>query len=170
MKIDFYPYDFEYNLIGGIPYLYLFSKLLNGKKVCVINRYQPYFFAKINEVDKLVMEKKLKDLTVKNNPPALVTGWEIVEKELIGKKEKFWKIFANYPKAVPLIAKELEKMGISCYEKDILFVHRYLRDRRIIPLELASAEGAYLDNNYSLKVPIFKADKIIPAEKEVKPA
>src|SRR3989344_7799878 len=172
MKLEFYPYDFEYNLIDGIPYLYLFSKLLNGKKVCIINQYNPYLYAKFHEVDQKIIEKKLKELRLQNySELAFVTEFEILEKELIGKKEKFWKIQVNYPKAVPLIAKELENAGVSCYEKDILFVHRYLRDQGLIPLSLASAEGTYLekDSFKSLRVPVFKAEKVYPAEKATNP-
>lgn len=166
MQIQFYPYDFDYKVKDGKVYFYLYSKLENGDKVCVVHQYQPYFFAQVNDVDTEIVAGRLKKLKLgAKEELAEVVFWETVEKELLGKKERFWKIYANYPKAVPLLSKEIESWGIKCYEKDILFVHRYLRDNNITPLTLVQAEGSFSENA-ELRVPVFQAENVRDAGKE----
>lgn len=165
MQIHFFPYDFTYKIKDGKVHVYLFSKLEDGRKICVIQQHQPYFYAKIHNLNREELEKRLKDLTVEAKEPAKVTRWEIVEKELLGKKETFWKIYTNYPKAVPLISRELEGWGLNCYEKDILFVHRYLIDKQITPMTLVEAEGDFIEDK-EIRVPVFLAEKIKQHTKE----
>ena len=158
MKIHFYPYDFEYKVKDNKVLVYLYSKLEDNTKICVVNEYQPFFYAKTN--------LDLCDISIESSPlPAKVIKTEQVEKELLGKKQQFTKVTVNYPKAVPLIAKKLQEQGIHCYEKDILFIHRYLRDLNINPLTLTEAEGEF-KNNSSLRVPEFHATKIIDTGKQ----
>src|SRR3989344_2735181 len=166
MQIRFYPYDFEYQVKDGLVYVYLYSKLDNGAKICVLHQHQPYFFAQVQEVDKETVKKRLSQLAINSDhEQAKVVSVEEVEKELLGKKEKFLKIYANYPKAVPLLSKELESWGINCYEKDILFVHRYLRDTGITPMTLVQAEGEFSEKN-ELRVPTFLASRVEQLSKE----
>jgi len=104
MQLQFYPYDFEYKIRDKKVYVYLYSKLETGERICVMHQYQPYFFAQVHNLDKEAIENKLTNLTVENKSElAKVISWEVVEKELLGKKEQFWKIHVNYPQAVPLI-------------------------------------------------------------------
>jgi len=156
MKIQFYPYDFEYKVEDGLTYFYFYAKLKDGKKVIVKNSYQPYFYASQEGIDLDLFEKKLKGLQIDD---AKVVSWEEVEKELVGKKRKFYKIFVNYPKAVPVISKKLQALGVESYEKDILFVHRYLRDKNILPMSLVEAEGKYLEQE-EFKISVFLAEKV----------
>src|SRR3989344_4200621 len=166
MQIRFYPYDFEYQVKDGHVYVYLYSKLDNGAKICVLHEHQPFFFAKIHPIDLETIKKRLDQLVIKSErEEAKVVSVEEVEKELLGKKEKFLKIYVNYPKAVPLISKELESWGINCYEKDILFVHRYLRDLGITPMTLVQAEGEFSDKN-ELRVHTFIASRVDQLSKE----
>ena len=133
-----------------------------GERICVIHPHKPFFYAKVQDIDVQKLAEKLTDFQIESKyqlEAAKITGWEEVEKELQGKKEKFWKIYTNYPKAVPPISKELNLLGIECYEKDILFIHRYLRDNKITPMTLVKAEGEF-SKETKLRVPIFKAEKI----------
>src|SRR3989344_3806907 len=159
IKIKFYPYDFEYKISNNKPYLYLYSKIETGEKITIIHHYQPYFYASQNNINN-------------NNPnniePAKITKFQEIEKELLGKTQSFLKIYVNYPKAVPIIAKELESWGISCYEKDIIFVHRYLRDLKLTPMTLLEAEGE-LHNDLHLRTPLFLAENIQQISKETAP-
>ncbi len=172
MNIKFYPYDFDYKIKEGEVYIYLFSKLEGDqekqKKICVIQKYQPYFYAKIHDIDQEELQKKLQTLKIEDrNNEAKAIKWEEVEKELLGKKEKFWKIYVNYPQAVPLISKHLEACGVQCYEKDILFVHRYLRDLDLTPMTLINSEGDF-DHQFDpdLRIPAFLAKSIQQDSKE----
>src|SRR3989344_1912533 len=160
MKLRFYPYDFDYKRQQDKTIAYLYGKQENGTKVCVLHAHEPFFYAQAHDADKAVVEKKLKGLVLAaSEEPARIIRWAEAEKELLGKKQTFWKIFVNYPKAVPLIAEELQSWGLSCYEKDILFVHRYLRDTGVLPATLVEAEGEFADEP-SLRIPAFRAEKI----------
>src|SRR3989338_6223470 len=162
MKISFYPYDFDYRIKDGKVYVYLFGKLEAGGKICVIHEHRPYFFAQIKSIDT----KRFEEISINNHPePAKIVSWEIVEKEFLGKKEALWKMYVNYPKAVPLISKELQSWGIDCFEKDILFIHRYLRDLNITPFTLVEAEGEFKSNT-EMRVPVFHATSITQYSKE----
>lgn len=167
MDLHFYPLDFDYKVKDGRVLVYLYSKTDNGKKVCVIHPHQPFFYASIENVDTVALAEKLKILKVDGmDGPAQAVSWEEVEKELVGKKKKFLKIYTNYPKAVPIISKELHASGIECYEKDILFIYRYLRDMAITPMTLVKATGSY-GKEESLRIPAFFAEKIEQESKEV---
>jgi DNA polymerase, archaea type len=160
MQIKFYSYDFDYKIKDGQILVYLYSKLDTGKKVCVICPHEPYFYADVENIDKKELETRLKSLEVETKLElAKVTKWEKVEKELLGKNKKFWKIYVNYPKAVSIISKELDAWGVETYEKDILFVHRFLLDKNIVPMTLLKAEGEQVDDK-TMRVPVFLAKDI----------
>ncbi|MEK6845955.1 MAG: DNA-directed DNA polymerase, partial [Nanoarchaeota archaeon] len=149
-------------LKNGKVLVYLYGKLENGEQICVIHPHEPFFYAQVSEQDKETITKKLSSLSIENRPePAKITHWEEVEKELLGKKQKLWKLYTNYPKAVPMLSRELQSWEIETYERDILFTHRYLRDMGIIPTTLTSAEGE-LQKGTDLRVPIFLAQKVQP--------
>lgn len=167
MKLHFYPYDFEYKIKDNKTYLYLYSKLDSGKKICIMYHYDPYFYADIKNLNKELLLSKLNTLEIQDKNDILkITKIEETEKELLGKRKPFLKISVNYPKAVPLISKELSALGIECYEKDILYTHRVLKDLGIIPMMLTEAEGEYLPDNNHLLVPLFQAEKITSIKKE----
>ncbi|MDO8656920.1 MAG: DNA-directed DNA polymerase [Nanoarchaeota archaeon] len=169
MDLHFYPIDIDYKVKDDKVLVYLYGRLQNGQKICVIHAHQPFFYASIENIDIAALAEKLKILKIEApDGSAYAVSWEEVEKELIGKKKRFWKIYTNYPKAVPLISKDLQEAGIECYEKDILFIHRYLRDTGITPMTLVKAIGSY-GKEESLRIPAFFAEKIEQESKEVIP-
>ena len=145
MKLSFVAYDFEYVIEKEKVLVLLYGRSEKYGKVCVRVAYAPYFYATVPHGQNVqdVFERKLLNLSVSSGSQgvaARVLQFEIVKKELLGHVGDYYKIYTNYPKAVPLIAKEIEKQGVACYEKDILFVHRYLRDMRLVPGVLWEAE------------------------------
>jgi len=164
MQIQFYPYDFEYKVEDGSTYFYFYAKLGNEKKIIIKQQYQPYFYASLQDLDVDLLLEKLKNMQVDN---AKVISWKEVQMELLGKNISLYKIFVNYPKGVPLISKKLQSLGVECYEKDILFVHRYLRDNNILPMTLTEAGGEYSENS-PFRVPLFIAEKVSQQNKTIK--
>lgn len=160
MQLQFYPYDFEYKIEEGKTFFYYYGRTEDGKKVVVKHQYQPFFYAAASDLDKAKFEEKVLKLSLKAGlEPARVIRLELVERDLLGKKQEFYKLYANYPKAVPLLAKDIQTWGISTYERDILYVHRYLRDHHIIPMKLVSAEGNFVETKW-MRVPVFVAEKV----------
>jgi len=160
MELHFYPYDFEYKVEEGKTFFYFYGRTKDGQKVAVKHEYQPFFYASALGLDKKKFEERVLKLSLKAGiEPAQVVRIESVEKDLLGKKQEFYKVYANYPKAVPLLAKEIQTWGISCYEKDILYAHRYLRDHNITPMKEVVATGNYIQSPW-MRVPVFVADKV----------
>ena len=167
MELRFYPLDFDYKLKDGKVYVYLYGKTDSGHKICVRQEYQPYFYARLQGVDEELLLQRLPKLAVETTEgTAAVTSWEKVERELVGKKEPFLKIFVNFPKAVPPISRELESGGVQCHEKDILFIHRYLRDTGLTPMTLLQASGEFVEEK-KMRVPVFLASSVSQVSKEV---
>ncbi len=169
MRILFFPYDFQYRVKNSQTLVYLYGKDSEGKKICVIAEHPPFFYAKIT--DLRLVEDHLKNIKISlGSKEAFITHLEPVEKELLGIKQLFYKIFVNFPKAVPPVSKELEALGIKTFERDILFIHRFLRDTGILPFSSVEVEGNFLEDTkgkeeISAKIPIFLAKKITLAEK-----
>lgn len=166
MKLEFYPYDFEY-VIKEKVYLSLYSKTTAGKKVCVIFPYQPFFY--IDPVGKEInyLKSSLVSFAVEGKPEtARIISVDITEKEYFGKNKMFLKAYVNYPKAVPLLAKALEERGLRCYERDILFVQRFLRDNALSPMALTEAEGEYVEKE-GLCIPVFRAETMKPVSRDL---
>lgn len=160
MQLRFYPYDFDYKLKQGKVFMHLYSKLEDGTKICVVHEHFPAFFVSVKDIDTAKFKERLNNLSIADRTGiARASAWEEVEKELLGRKQKFWKITANYPKAVPLLAKELQSWGVDCYEKDIIFTHRYLRDTNIVPMTLIEAKGNFVEEE-GFSIPLFQATSV----------
>ena len=156
MKLTFFPYDFTYRVEEDKTYVYLFAKTPLNEKICVRHACEPYFYADPKHKEKI---KEL--ILVTKNETAKVTRIENVTKDLLGKEQPFFKIYANYPKAVPLLAKEIESWGTTCYERDILFTHRYLRDHELLPFVETSATGELEEHPLRpLRVPLYTLSAI----------
>jgi len=155
MKLQFYPYDFEYKVEGEKTYVYMFSKLEDNTKICVKHEYYAFFYA----------EKDIKIEIQDRDKIAKITHSEPIVMDLLGKKISLFKLYTNYPKAVPILAKELGFQGIKTYEQNIIFIHRYLRDFHITPMTLVEAEGEFLDST-KLRIPLFLAKNVTDLGKE----
>ncbi len=160
MEIIFYPLDFEYKTKDQSTLVYIYGKLDNGEKVCVVDTYSPYFYVRIEKVDLINLTERLHNLEIESKGfTAQVISLETIDKELLGKKEQFLKVRVNYPQSIPIISKELNAWGLETFEKDILFIHCYLRDKEITPMTKVKAEGKFVEDE-ELKVAKFLADKV----------
>jgi DNA polymerase, archaea type len=165
MEIQLLPLDFEYKVDEEKTYVYIYGKLEDNTKIAVKYNHQPYFYVDITKINTKELEEHLKKVEVEvYGKKAKVIEFKEVERELVGKKKKFWQIFANFPQAVPELAKNLENLGLKTYEKDITFIHRFLRDKNIVPATLLDVEGEFIEN--PLRIPLFEAKKISQISKE----
>ncbi|HIH10655.1 TPA: hypothetical protein HA241_00520 [Candidatus Woesearchaeota archaeon] len=166
MGITFYPLDFEYTVRDGKVFVLMYGALEQGGKVCVTVEHKPYFYAAVDGVDTQKLAQRLQTLRVMvGSSEEKVTHWEEVEKELLGQRKKLWKLYTSIPKAVPELARTLESWGLSTFEKDILFVHRFLRDCNITPAALVTAEGDFIVQE-RYRVPFFAAHSVEQVSKE----
>ena len=161
MHLTFYPIDFHYQMKEGKVWVFLWGKQEDGQQVCVRVLHHPFFFAQMEDIAP--WQEKLERLRIPlGTEEGKINGWEKTEKELLGEKKTFYKIFTNVPKAVPPLSKELESWGIPCLERDILFIHRFLRDKGIVPGTRTEAEGAFTEPQ-NRHIPVFMATLVLPA-------
>ncbi len=171
MKIKFSPYDFETKIKAKSTYIYLYGKLRDNTKICVVQAFQPYFYIKTKGIDLEKLEQRLTNIELKPSAESIetakVVSWEEVKKALLGKEELFWKIYVNSPRATYLISKELEKEGVDCYETDLPPIHRYLRDQNLTTMSLMQVQGKYSDTfDTKMQVPVFLASSITQESKK----
>ncbi|HLC82174.1 MAG TPA: DNA-directed DNA polymerase [Candidatus Nanoarchaeia archaeon] len=144
MRFTAYPYDFEYKLEQDQVYVYSYCKLSDGQKAIIKQRHDVFFYAAVDNIDREKFKDRLTNLTVSHaSNTARVLKHEPVLLELNGKIKPFFKIYANYPQAVPVLAKQIQDWGVECFEKDILFIHRYLRDVNLVPMAEVEVEGDF---------------------------
>ena len=166
MEIIFYPLDFEYKTKDQSTLVYMYGKLENGEKVCVVEEFIPYFYVKMEGVELINLTERLHNLELENKDfTAQIISWEVVDKELLGRKEQFLKVMVNYPQSIPIISKELNAWGLETFEKDLPFIHCYLRDKEITPMTKVKANGDFVEDK-ELKIAKFLATKVEPESQE----
>ncbi|MEK6900133.1 MAG: hypothetical protein AABX05_03335, partial [Nanoarchaeota archaeon] len=62
MKLQFYPYDFEYKVEEGKTFFYFYGRTKEGQKIAVKHQYDPFFYADAAGIDAQMFENKLKSL------------------------------------------------------------------------------------------------------------
>ncbi len=159
MELLFYPVDLDYEIREEGPAIYLYGKTVDGKQVCVVDFFQPYFYVEVDpqrDVRALLNQIEVRQGEIVYR----VVGVEEVEKTIVNQKKLFYKVFVPLPKAVPLVKEQAVALGLQCYEYDILFVYRYLIDKQIVPMTLVKAEGDFVEEKR--RVPTFIAEKVVP--------
>ncbi len=141
MQIQCYPYNFDYLIKEGKVFIRIYAKLKNNQKIVLTHEHLPYFYAEHKEN----FLETIKNLDLGQEKVVKV---EKVTRQFLGREKEFWRVYVNFPKAVPVIAKKLEDLNMNCYEKDILFVYLYLRDNNIHPMALLEVE---VNDNYQIK-------------------
>src|SRR3989338_1963701 len=113
MLLRFFPLDFDYKVKEGKIYMYLYSITEEGTKIAVLQQHHPYFYARAKNINEELFQLMQNFSLETKEGTATIISLEEVEKELLGKKEKFYKIYTNHPKAVPHLSRELESKGID---------------------------------------------------------
>ena len=180
MKIEFIPVDYDYFDFNGRNYAKIVGRDKSGKKICVIDTCDVYFWAilkeKISEKEIKKVQEKIEKihLDVKGRQTK-VEKTELHEKNFLGKKVKALKIFATNYKDLHDIADEI---GMPEIEKrrgyDLGFITHYIIEKKLNPLNWYEISGEVLDNTLefggiadSLKVDLcLKVNSISPIKKD----
>ena len=153
MKLNFIPIDYDYFDFEGRNYAKIIGRDEKGKRICVIDSCDVYFWAilkdKIN--DKQIQKLKEKIEKIKLDIKGRKTKVEKVElhnKKFLGKDVKALKVFATNYKDLHDIA---DQMGMDEIEKrrgyDLGFISHYIIQKNIIPLNWYEIEGSVLNNS-----------------------
>ncbi len=180
MKTEFIPIDYDYFDLEGRNYAKVIGRDKNGKRVCIIDSCDVFFWAILKdnttkkEIQKLQEKIEKIQLDVKKRQTK-VEKTELHEKNYLGKKVKAIKIFATNYKDLHDIA---DKLGMPEIEKrrgyDLGFITHYIIERKLNPLSWYEIDGEILNNSTefggidaSLNVDLcIKVDSIKPLKKE----
>ncbi|MBR9683118.1 hypothetical protein GOV03_01105 [Candidatus Woesearchaeota archaeon] len=157
-EVLFFPLDISYKTRDGRSYAYLYGRTKEGKQICVVKQFEPYFYVE-GEGDLSVLKAELGRLRLEYKGKEIrVVRTEEVEKNLLNGKIRLLKIFTGIPGGKKLIKRKLEEAGLKCYEYNISSIFQYLRDKEIVPMSLVKAEGDYREEKS--RVPVFLASKL----------
>ena len=180
-EINFIPLDYDYFDWQGKNYVKIIGRDEKGKRVCIIDSFEPYLWAilKPGIKEKRIQEIQKEVEKIKIILPSRITKVEKTElhdKNFLGKQVKAIKIFiTNYKDAHP-VADKLDYEEIEARrEYDISLITKYLIEKKIKPLSWNKISGEILNNSQefgsldaSLDVDLcIKAEKIEKIEKEI---
>jgi DNA polymerase-2 len=143
-----YIVDETYRIEGGKAFVYLFGRLENSESFLAINRFEPYFCIKEEDVAKA--EKTSTGIRFRIERTKLSTMQD----------EPVVKILLDIPRDVPELRKAFENKKIICYEADIRFTQRFLLDHNI--LRSVDIEGDFEKNDFVSRV--YREPKLAPSD------
>jgi len=150
---DFIPIDYNYFDFEGRNYARITGRNSQGKRVCVIDSCDVYFWAILKKkISKIKINKLIKKIEkIKLDVKGRQTKVEKVElhnKNFLGRKVRALKISATNYKDLHDIA---SKLGVPEIEKrrgyDLGYVTHYIIEKRLNPLCWYKISGEVLDNS-----------------------
>jgi len=150
---DFIPIDYNYFDFEGRNYARITGRNSQGKRVCVIDSCDVYFWAILKKnISKIKINKLIKKIEkIKLDMKGRQTKVEKVElhnKNFLGRKVRALKISATNYKDLHDIA---SKLGVPEIEKrrgyDLGYVTHYIIEKRLNPLCWYKISGEVLDNS-----------------------
>ena len=145
MKFQFVPVDYSYFDFDGANYIRMIGRTEKGKKVCVVDSYEPNFYVILKKgakPDKVL--KKLEKIEIeKASRISKVLKTEVLNKKFLGKDIKAIRIFVTNHKDAHDIASEIGDMEeiIARREYDIPIVTKYIKEKGVNPLTWYSVES-----------------------------
>jgi DNA polymerase elongation subunit (family B) len=152
MKTEFIPIDYDYFDFEGRNYAKIIGRNNQGKRICIIDSCDVYFWAILKEkISQKQTEKLIEKISkIKLNVKGRHTKVEKVElhkKNSLGKSVNALKIFATNYKDLHDVA---DKLGMPEIEKrrgyDIGFISHYIIEKNLVPLCWYEVEGEVIDN------------------------
>jgi len=168
--VKFHMLDITYKIVGDGVVILIFGKTDDGKRICLMDdSFEPYFYVlpkKKEDIEKL--RPAIESVKIsRDDYNFFVKRTEVLKRKLNGRLADVIKVTVNNPKAVPPMREEIaKKPGVQgIYEADILFVRRYLIDRKLTPLTTWEVEGEFI--NFRSRVSVLKAAKITQLSDDV---
>ncbi|MEA3414505.1 MAG: DNA-directed DNA polymerase [Nanoarchaeota archaeon] len=150
METDFMPIDYDYFDYNGRNYLKIYGRNEEGKRICLIDSFEPYLWAVLKEgisikkISKLVEKIKKIELDSKGRHTK-VEKVEIKDMNFLGKKVKALKIFATNYKDLHEIANLLDYPEVNKRRGyDIGIVTNYIINKKLNPLQKYKISGEIL--------------------------
>ena len=148
MKLEFIPIDYDYFDFEGKNFIKLIGRTEKGKKICVIDSYEPNFWIILKKgtskdrIDKI--KKKIEKITVeKGQRETKVEKIELQNKKFLGEDVQALQIFVSNHKDAHDVASEIGdvKEIINRREYDIPIITKYIKEKKVQPLTWHTIEG-----------------------------
>jgi DNA polymerase elongation subunit (family B) len=151
MKIEFVPVDYDYFDFKGKNYVQIIGRTDKGKKICVVDEYDPNFWIIL---EGKTPEKRIKEIVAsmedirveKGDRISKVTKTNVCEKNFLGKKVKAIQVFVTNHKDAHDVASEIGDVPeiVARREYDIPIITKYIKERGVEPLAWHAIEGDLL--------------------------
>ena len=138
MKLEFVPIDYSSFDWEGRNYVKLTGRTDKGKRICVIDSYEPNFWVIFNEgiSEKRISEisKKIAGLEVENaGRKSHVLRVELHDKKYLGKEVKALRVFISNHKDAHSFADQIDfKEVFKRREYDISMISKYIIEKILI--------------------------------------
>ncbi len=174
METKFIPIDYNYFDYEGKNYVEVFGRDKNNKNLCIIDSFEPYFWAilkddiKQNEIEETLSYINSITLDSKGRETR-VEKTEICDKKFLGKDVKAIKIFATNYKDLHEIA---DHLGIPEIVKrrgyDVGLITSYIIEKEFLPMNWYKISGEVLNesNEFGGIDRILDVDFVIKLEKK----
>src|SRR4030042_3855590 len=140
METLFIPLDYDYFDWEGKNYLRIIGRNEKGKRLCIIDKFNPYLWAilkkEINEKQIKEVIKDIEKIKIKStNRITKVIKTEIHDKNFLGKPIKAVKIFISNYKDAHEVADNLDFPEIEARRGyDVPLLTKYIIESKLIPL------------------------------------
>ncbi len=154
IETNFIPIDYSYFDWQEENYVKIIGRNSQGDKICIIDKFEPYFWAIFK---KETSEKRIKEIQediekIKIDSPNRTTQikkTEICDKHFLGKKVKAIKIFITNYKDAHSVASKIDFSEIETRrEYDIPLITRYIIDKKLSPLHQYKIIGRNVDLDF----------------------
>jgi len=165
--INFIPLDYDYFDWQGRNYAKIIGRLENGKKACIIDSFEPYFWVilkpRLKESKIKQIQEKIQKIKIENaGRQSGVIKTELHDKSFLGKPVKAIKIFITNFKDSHAIA---DKIGMKEIEKrrgyDLSYITQYIIEKKLKPLSWHKIQGELITGNNFGGVNNIDADMIL---------
>ncbi len=171
MQINFIPIDYDYFDFQGKNYVKIIGRTDKGKQVCIIDTFEPYFWAILkpktseNKI-KQIQEKINKIKTEKAGRISKVIKTELHNKNFLEKPVKAIKIFITNYKDAHAIADQISMKEIDKRrEYDLGYITKYIITKKLNPLQWYQIQGQIPENQELGNIIDLDIDLVLKANK-----
>ncbi|MCH7850972.1 MAG: ribonuclease H-like domain-containing protein [Nanoarchaeota archaeon] len=140
MKIKFVPIDFSSFDFEGRNIVRIIGRTENGKRICILDSYEPNFWIIMKDDSKRAVDKvllKLSKIDVKDCVGSgVVLKTKVLDKKFLGKSVRVIRVYIQNHKDLGEFTKALGDMNEIEYrrEMDINIITKYIKEREVEPL------------------------------------
>ena len=153
MELSFIPIDYDYFDFQGENYIKIIGRTKDGKRVCLIDNCDVYFYAILKEnlseskINQII--EKIKRIQLKEGARlSKVIKVELKDKNFLGEKVNALKIYISNHKDAKKISESLpHKYFKHIRELDVNYITRYIIEKKLFPLIWHKISGEVLNNS-----------------------